>query len=289
MVVVVAIGFVVTMLVQRTRAGRAWALIRRSEPVAVAMGVNIVAYKVFAFALAGFLAGVSGALMAANIGQLDGRAFPASESIMMFALTVIGGAFHWSGPIFAGLLLRAVPGLLTDWHVDGNLAIMVFGAGLLHALITAPQGVWPGRRPRACNRCQAVGCNASGHRAEGMIQIHNLTVEFGGVRGLNHLTADIGAKITGLVGPNGAGKTTLLNVMSGFVRRSAGTVMVDGTDLLRVALNRRAAFGVRRTFQTEQVVENLTVWDNVAAALDNLPTGGRAGASSSPRPWIMWG
>jgi branched-chain amino acid transport system permease protein len=54
---------------------------------------------------------------------------------------VIGGAFHWSGPVFAGLLLRAVPGLLTDWHVDGNLALMVFGAGLLHALITAPQGV----------------------------------------------------------------------------------------------------------------------------------------------------
>ena len=138
---VVAIGFALVMLVQRTRAGRAWALIRRSEPVAVAMGVNIVAYKVVAFAIAGFFAGVAGALMAANIGQLDGRAFPASDSIMMFALTVIGGAFHWSGPIFAGLLLRAVPGLLTDWHIDGNLATMVFGAGLLHALITAPQGV----------------------------------------------------------------------------------------------------------------------------------------------------
>ncbi|MGO9047027.1 MAG: ABC transporter permease subunit [Xanthobacteraceae bacterium] len=138
---IVAAGFAAVMLIQRTRAGRAWALVRRSEPVAVAMGVNIVAYKVVAFAIAGFLAGVSGALMAANIGQLDGRAFPASDSIMMFALTVIGGAFHWSGPVFAGLLLRAVPGLLTDWHIDGNLAIMVFGAGLLHALITAPQGV----------------------------------------------------------------------------------------------------------------------------------------------------
>ncbi len=140
-VAVVAIGFVLVMLIQRTRAGRAWALIRRSEPVAVAMGVNIVAYKVVAFAIAGFLAGVAGGLMAANVGQLEGRAFPASDSIMMFALTVIGGAFHWSGPIFAGLLLRAVPGLLTDWHVDGNIAIMVFGAGLLHALITAPAGV----------------------------------------------------------------------------------------------------------------------------------------------------
>lgn len=108
-----------------------------------------------------------------------------------------------------------------------------------------------------------------------MIDIRNLTVQFGGVRGLNDLTADIGAKITGFVGPNGAGKTTLLNVMSGFVRCSAGTVMMDGQDLLRIAINRRAAFGLRRTFQTEQVVENLTVWNNVAAALDNVPTGGR--------------
>jgi len=140
-VAVVTLGFVAVMFLQRSRAGRAWALIRRSEPVAVAMGVNIVTFKVVAFAIAGFLAGVSGSLMAANVGQVDGRAFPASDSIMMFALTVIGGAFHWSGPIFAGLLLRAIPGLLTDWHIDGNLATMVFGAGLLHALITAPQGV----------------------------------------------------------------------------------------------------------------------------------------------------
>ncbi len=44
-------------------------------------------------------------------------------------------------------------------------------------------------------------------------------------------------------------------------------------------MSRRAAFGVRRTFQTEQVVENLTVWNNVAAALDNIPTGGHRGAT----------
>jgi branched-chain amino acid transport system ATP-binding protein len=109
-----------------------------------------------------------------------------------------------------------------------------------------------------------------------VIEIRDLTVAFGGVRGLNELSADIGAKITGLVGPNGAGKTTLLNVMSGFVKCRTGTITIDRTDLLRIAMNRRAAFGLRRTFQTEQVVENLTVWNNVAAALDNLPTGGRA-------------
>ena len=60
--------------------------------------------------------------------------------------------------------------------------------------------------------------------------------------------------------------------MSGFVR-SAGTVMIDGPISLRIPMCRRAAFGVRRTFQTEQVVENLSVWNNVAAILDNVPHG----------------
>ena len=60
---------------------------------------------------------------------------------MVFALTIVGGAYSWAGPLFAGLLLRAFPALLNDFHIDGNIATMVFGAGLLHALITAPQGM----------------------------------------------------------------------------------------------------------------------------------------------------
>ena len=55
-----------------------------------------------------------------------------------------------------------------------------------------------------------------------MIETHDLTVLFGGVRGLNGLTSSLPEPITGLVGPNGAGKTTLINVLSGFiVRRQA--------------------------------------------------------------------
>ena len=60
---------------------------------------------------------------------------------MVFALTVVGGAYHWGGALVAGLLLRAVPSLLTDWGVNGFVAQIIFGAALLHALITAPGGV----------------------------------------------------------------------------------------------------------------------------------------------------
>jgi ABC-type branched-subunit amino acid transport system ATPase component len=105
-----------------------------------------------------------------------------------------------------------------------------------------------------------------------MIEIEDLTVMFGGVRGLNALNATLPEPVTGLVGPNGAGKTTLINVLSGFVRPTIGAVKIDGENLGGIALHKRAAFGIRRTFQNEQVVENLTAGGNVTAVLDNVPT-----------------
>lgn len=126
---------------RRTRAGRSWALIRRGEAAALGAGVNVLLYQTWAFALAGFCAGVAGALLAGGVGQLDGRGFGASESVMLFALSIVGGVHHWLGAIVAGLLLRAVPSLLTDLGVNGYLAMIFFGAALLHALVTAQRGV----------------------------------------------------------------------------------------------------------------------------------------------------
>ena len=57
-----------------------------------------------------------------------------------------------------------------------------------------------------------------------MIDIDRVTVQFGGVRPLDDLTLQLDGNIVGIVGPNGAGKTTLLNVMSGFVRATAGSI-----------------------------------------------------------------
>jgi len=140
-IIVVTLGFLFVELHRRTRPGRAWALIRKSDASALSAGVNITLYKTWAFALAGFLSGIAGGLLAGSIGQLDGRAFPASDSIMLFAMTVVGGVYHWEGPIITGLLLRAFPSLLNSWNVDGNIAYIVFGAALLQALITAPAGL----------------------------------------------------------------------------------------------------------------------------------------------------
>jgi len=97
-----------------------------------------------------------------------------------------------------------------------------------------------------------------------MIEIRDLTVRFGGVTPIDGMTVDFGSGTCGLIGPNGAGKTTFFNVMSGFVKPAAGTITAFGENLLKMADYRRARWGVRRTFQTEMAIEQLSIYDNVA-------------------------
>jgi branched-chain amino acid transport system ATP-binding protein len=112
-----------------------------------------------------------------------------------------------------------------------------------------------------------------------MITIENLVVQFGGVRPIDNLTAAIEAPVAGLIGPNGAGKTTLLNVLSGFIRPKDGQVTVNGKPLLALTPLQRIRNGLRRSFQTEQVVEDLTVAQNLMAIADNVVPPGQRGAA----------
>ena len=96
-----------------------------------------------------------------------------------------------------------------------------------------------------------------------MIEVSGLTVRFGGVTSLDGMSVRFESGTCGLIGPNGAGKTTFFNVLSGFVRPSGGTVQAFGDNLLAMAHFRRARWGLRRTFQTEQAIDELSVYDNV--------------------------
>jgi branched-chain amino acid transport system ATP-binding protein len=103
-----------------------------------------------------------------------------------------------------------------------------------------------------------------------MITIDALTVQFGGIKPLDALNAQFEAPICGLIGPNGAGKTTLLNVLSGFVRPIEGSILLNNALLLKLSPHRRVAAGLRRTFQQEQVVDDLTAIENIQAIADHV-------------------
>ncbi len=109
-----------------------------------------------------------------------------------------------------------------------------------------------------------------------MIEVEGVLVRFGGVIALNEVSARFTAPVAGIIGPNGAGKTTLMNVISGFVTATAGRILVEGEDFLALAPHRRAHRGLRRSFQKDQIADDLTVFDNVLVQLDFTLAGGAA-------------
>ena len=92
-VIVAAILFLLALLHVAGKPGRAWASIRESEPAALAAGVNITFYKLWAFALASFLTGVAGCLLAALNGVSRAINFQTQDSLTLAATTLIGGIF----------------------------------------------------------------------------------------------------------------------------------------------------------------------------------------------------
>jgi len=138
---VVALAILLVELHRRSKPGRAWALIRKSEEMAMASGVRIVFYKAWAFALAGFLAGMAGALLAGTFGQLDPTSgFGPTDSIIIFIGTLLGGPNVWLGAFVGGVLTAAIPALLVDLNVQTYLGFVIFGAALLLGL-TDPVGL----------------------------------------------------------------------------------------------------------------------------------------------------
>ena len=108
-----------------------------------------------------------------------------------------------------------------------------------------------------------------------MIEVEDLTVRFSGVTPIDGMSVTFPGGTCGLIGPNGAGKTTFFNVLSGFVKPAAGSIRAFGEDLLRMADYKRARWGLRRTFQTEQAIEQLSVFDNVAMIYEHSGVKGR--------------
>jgi branched-chain amino acid transport system ATP-binding protein len=100
-----------------------------------------------------------------------------------------------------------------------------------------------------------------------LLELIDITKNFGGVRALDRVTLRIEARaIVGLIGPNGSGKTTLFSIISGFLRPDAGQIRFQGTNLVGRQPHEICHRGISRTFQLVQPFAGLSVLDNVAAA-----------------------
>ena len=97
-----------------------------------------------------------------------------------------------------------------------------------------------------------------------LLESVSLTVRYGGLNANDSVDLSVeSGKVVGLIGPNGAGKTTFIDAITGFTAPSSGRVIFDGRDINALSPAKRAAAGLTRTFQSLELFDDLTVWDNL--------------------------
>lgn len=106
-----------------------------------------------------------------------------------------------------------------------------------------------------------------------LLQVRQLSKTFGGLKAVRDLSFDVAAGETvGLIGPNGAGKSTAFNLISGTLKPTTGTVVLDGKDITNAAPSSVVKYGLARTFQSASVYPKVSVAENIyRGAISTLP------------------
>ncbi len=149
----------VSIRLQHSRIGRAWAAIREDETAAQAMGINTRNMKLLAFAMGASFGGVSGAMFAAFQGFVSPESFTFWESIVVLSCVVLGGMGHIPGVILGALLLSLFPEFLRSTMgplqhalfareiVDAEAIRQLFyGLTMILIMLYRPAGLWPAAR-----------------------------------------------------------------------------------------------------------------------------------------------
>lgn len=123
-----------------SRLGRSWKAMREDEDVAQAMGINLVATKLLAFATGAAFSGLSGSILAIKLGTIYPHSFSLLISINVLALIIVGGMGSIPGVFIGALLLAAMPELLREFS---EYRLLIYGALLVVMMQIRPEGFWP--------------------------------------------------------------------------------------------------------------------------------------------------
>ncbi len=133
------VGFIAWRL-RDSRIGRAWMAVREDEDVAQAMGINLVATKLLAFATGAGFSALSGAIFVSKIGSVYPHSFNVIVSINILCLIIVGGIGSIPGVIVGSFALVGLPELLREF---AEYRLLVYGAALVAMMLLKPEGLWP--------------------------------------------------------------------------------------------------------------------------------------------------
>ena len=149
----VVLAMFVSWRLAASRIGRAWTAMREDEQTADAMGINIVRFKLLAFAMGGAVGSLGGALFAVKIGSLTPASFQVLVSIQVLGLVILGGMGSLPGVIVGALVLVGLPGLLREFE---EYRLLAYGAAVVAVMVLRPEGLVPNvRRSRELHEEEA--------------------------------------------------------------------------------------------------------------------------------------
>ncbi|MGD9996335.1 MAG: ATP-binding cassette domain-containing protein [Ilumatobacteraceae bacterium] len=274
--------------VRRGRSGRRLIAVRTNERAAAALGINIVTAKLFAFALASAIAALGGILLGFRLTSISYQSFTNFTSITYAGLSLVGGVGHLLGAFVGAMMATAgfnQEVMESTWDGVGEYIQLISGIAILLVVLYNPDGVaaeWS-KTFRFLKRTKKFGesyfiklSDVSEPVDEGhdhrvtpkTLVVDGLTVRYGAVTAVDQVgfTLEPG-QVTGLIGPNGAGKTSLIDALTGFTR-STGTVTIGGRDVSSSGAAARVKAGMVRSFQSLELFEDTTVFENLSVAAD---------------------
>ena len=277
-----------------SRIRRKLLALKENESAARTTGINVPVWRTSVFAVSSLAAGTAGTFFTHQNAYINSDAFTLGLTLTMLIATVIGGLGSSYGPLLGTLITLMIAELIASLY---DISFLVNGLILLSVLLLFPQGeiglvqkvaAFLGGAPHHKIEVTAQAgsfrpsTRALARLAAGpTLVIDSLSKSYGGVLAVSGVSLAVErGTVHALIGPNGAGKSTLINCVSGLYRADCGRILLAGRDASDLPAHARARMGLARTFQNLQLVNSLTV-------MENLQLGIRP-ARSVPADFASW-
>jgi len=267
----------------RSRHGRAIISIRENAVASEAIGIPTTRYKLLAFTIAAFFAGIAGGLYAHQTGILNAKIFGFNKSIEYLVIVVLGGMGSITGSIIASFILVTLPEMLRSM---AEYRLVIYSLALILMMLFRPSGLlgtrefsllnfweWAERQCRRLFKRKASETRIpfKPHydvwEGKPVLETRNLGISFGGLRAADDVNLCLmNNEILGLIGPNGAGKTTIFNMLTGVYIPTDGDINLLGKRINGLAPHEITKNGIARTFQNIRLFKSMTVLENIKVA-----------------------
>ncbi len=267
----------------RSRHGRAIISIRENVIAAEATGIPTTRYKLLAFTIAAFFAGIAGGLFAHQTSILNAKNFGFNKSIEYLVMVVLGGMGSITGSIIASIVLVALPEMLRGL---AEYRLVIYSLLLIIMMLFRPSGLLGTQEfsmLKAWEGLERVWKKLFKRKAEQtrmpfqprydvwedkpVLETNQLGISFGGLRAADNVNLCLmNNEIVGLIGPNGAGKTTIFNMLTGVYIPTDGDINLLGKRMNGQQPHDITKDGIARTFQNIRLFKSMSVLDNIKVA-----------------------